>query len=249
MTWDGAQWVCNKSCVEDSECDSDTVCNAGSCVPQITSSGLCETDADCTSPLVCHTGSGLCECQTDVVWQARMSWSCPEVGATTVSPPVTTPINGPCTRDEHCPGVSTCDNNPGVCVCLHTVQLINGEYVCTTPCSTDGECSTLNPSAVCEAGLCVDNQDPINTPIPFVPYPDYDGSCTTDNDCMSMNVCQAGMCTCQESLIAVGGDVICSTVCAEDANCPDKYVCNQGVCVEQILSNGCLLYTSDAADE
>ena len=120
LTWDGTQWVCNKSCVEDSECDSDTVCNAGSCVPQITSSGLCETDADCTSPLVCHTGSGLCECQTDVVWQARMSWSCPEVGATTVSPPVTTPINGPCTRDEHCPGVSTCDNNPGVCVCLHT---------------------------------------------------------------------------------------------------------------------------------
>ena len=162
-------------------------------------------DNDCNGALVCHVDSGLCKCTSDVVWQARMSWSCPDPAPTT---PTTTiaPVTGPCTIDEHCSGVGTCDTDPGVCVCLHDLISIDNEWVCTTACSGDSDCQSLNPASICNSnGQCVDSSDPINTPDPFIRDPDYDGTCTSDNDCLDMNTCVNGECVCQETLLAVDG--------------------------------------------
>ena len=242
LEWVDDQWSCIRSCNEDIECDDDTVCNDGSCVPQKTSSGLCELDSDCSNGLVCNIASGLCECLDAVIW-LNGAWSCPSLSTTMT--PVT--LIGPCTIDEQCPGVATCYAEVGVCRCLHDLNVLpDGGWTCTTVCSTSDECTTLNPASVCENNKCVDSNDPINTIPPFTTAARPE-NCSTDSECFGSYTCDivSSSCVCQHMTVIIDGEEHCHQSCTTDSDCPSSMVCNENICIEQIISSGVCEVDSD----
>ena len=193
--------------------------------------------------------TGLCKCTNEIIWSGLI-WSCSEsltteaVTTTIVTTTAVTNINGPCTIDEQCPGISTCLSSVGVCQCLHDLEQTLNKWICTTSCDTDNDCRILNLASVCVNKKCIDSSDPINIIPPFT-TPVLPLSCMSDNDCFGSFVCDeaSSMCTCLQEFNQISGT--CTQSCAEDNDCPSDMVCNKSICVDQITSSGLCETDSD----
>merc|ERR1711911_165775 len=97
----------------------------------------------------------------------------------------------------------------------------------------------VDGAAVVNGGQCVDSNDPINTIPPFTTAAPST-TCSTDSDCSGSYTCHtaSSTCICTHTLEWVDTAWQCSQSCVEDANCPSDMVCNNGKCVDQIVSSG-----------
>ena len=220
--------TCTTECNTTENCDGTMVCVNSNCVDPVNDLGSCSVDSECENNFSCDAQNGICYCSGDVIEQDG-EYVCP-----------LTQVNGPCTIDEQCPGVATCFTDVGVCRCLHDLTVnSDGTWTCSKPCTLDSDCTTFNAASVCENGLCVDSDDPINTIPPFT-TPTYPSVCLDDQDCPNAYTCHnaTGSCICLHALVWQDSSWFCDQTCFEDMDCADHMVCNNGSCIEQVISSG-----------
>ncbi len=203
------------TCSTDSDCSSGEVCLNGSCVASGSAGTNCQMDNDCLNPLICT--ANICQqpptgCIIDSdcsSGEVCLNGSCAASGS----------VGTPCTADQNCSAGLFCASD-------ETCQILTGcrdDNDCPNDqiCLADGTCvpqgSTGTPctmDANCNTGLICGIDATCQIPPPLPP-----GTCRTNADCMTDQVCTNSRC--------VG---TLGARCTQNADCDTDLTCIAGVC-------------------
>jgi hypothetical protein len=207
--------TCRTTCTMDSDCAAGYVCNSGVCSKKLNA-------APCTAGTECQSGQcqqGVC-CMSSCTGTCRSCALAGTVGTCTLATAGTDPLNqcadagaNSCGTDGMCDAAGACRLYAAGTVCGGTMcagstftsaPLCNGSGVCQP-----GTQSTCTPFVCGANGACL-------------------GTCASNNDCVSPNVCTANAC----------GKKPDGTACAAGTECVHGN-CNQGFCCATACTGNC----------
>ncbi len=198
--------VCRTTCATTADCASPNTCSGTSC-------GLLPLGATCSAPAMCNSGfceQGIC-CGGACTGTCRSCAVAGALGACTNVPSGQDPLDQ-CTDA----GAASCAND-GTCNGSGACRLYAAGAPCVAPscsgstltsgrsCNGTGTCQAATTSMcdpfVCGTGACRT-------------------TCTVDGDCVSPNVCSAGVCTKRPNGAACTATTDCSSgICAQNICC------------------------------
>ncbi len=204
-----ADGECSKSCQSDGDCDTNNVCNNGSCGPK-PPGAVCASAAECASNFcvdgVCCMTACAGACQSCAL--PTSPGSCMPVGADKVDPRGICQDKGPssCGTNGKCDGAGSCEAYaPGTKCAEETCA--SGIFTGQSACNTTGQCVAPD-SRPCAPYVC-NGTECFNV-------------CATSDQCKSPNTCNAA-----NSCGLKGVGAVCNpNECMPGLTCAQGYCCN-----------------------
>ncbi len=213
-----ADGECTKSCQSDGDCDTNNVCNNGSCGPKPVGA-VCASAAECASNFcvdgVCCMTACAGACQSCAL--PTSPGSCMPVGADNDDPHGICQNKGPssCGTNGKCDGAGGCETYAAGTKCAEET-CASGIFTGQSTCNTTGQCVAPD-SLPCAPYVC-NGSECFNV-------------CATSDQCKSPNTCNSNSCGLK------GQGAVCNT--GNTNECQSGLTCAQGYCCNAACGGAC----------